>query len=179
MQVQDISDRKGWCLFLRWHRRKRGLMNQSNRRGRAWRQQHPLCNTSSFPRYLVGFRQWSQWQVDSLNPGCNQCQVGGGQAPRPYCHSKTHTAWPASWDFHVITYPYLTPDCCQGFPLFAVLSQSCHVFFAPGGARGVTVAPITLPHTDVFPSLSFRIIVSADFHFWHRCTDVDIQNRQP
>lgn len=87
------------------------------------------------------FKQWSQWQVHFSYPGSNQHQVGGSQAG--FCSHRP--AWPTGWDFHVITYPSLTPAWRQGFPLFAVsfsstpshphplLALFCHVFNSPGG----------------------------------------------
>lgn len=64
---------------------------------------------------------------------------------------------------HNITFPnpWLTPRLSS----LSAVSFSLHHLAMSSFLQGVTVALTSVTHTDVFPSLSFRLIVSAGFHF--------------
>ena len=135
---------------------------------RAWRQQHPLLHTSSFPRYLVCLQA-----VESVTGSflAIQRQVGGSQAglwSLPAAQSPTQASMTNRLGFpchnmHPPQTPRLTPRLSPS----SLLSHSpsplpcplCCVFTPPGGYSSrekawptLEVSP-PLPSSNRFPSL--------------------------
>lgn len=110
--VWFLADTRGKSQGGWWARPKGGARG----RDRAWRQQHPLLHTSSFPQYLVCLQAGVSDRFIPCIPA--QCQAGGSQAGLWGLSANQWATWAritTSWDFHVVTtsplsHQWLTPS---------------------------------------------------------------------